>query len=584
MAGVWNVNSTYDVNTRKIMSKLSFDMGEVFLARIVSMDPEDKELLLKMLDGWQFTADLEKPMDTLPNGLVKFRVVGFENGKLKIVMLPDSNNERPINKDSIDEVLEKLNLNIDKGEHDILQNMVKHNMPLTRENVSMTKNLVDFMIKINSNEGEEESFISKYLQNNGIDKNTSEAKKITDILKGFFKELKNINVDDLLTLMENNIELSEDNIKSYNKVFKEPSTIYKDIKQLKTLESEVKEKNKGFPYKYKAVDSNKNTAEVEVGTNNQKHNAEVSKPSTFDALIDDEGIIQSEVKNADESIGKNNTQASENEEKTSEMVEKGNFIEKTEGAENTESSTIVKKGGADTKSQVKAAESSVKEAKSEVAAGEEVKCEPAAEGKIKDASIKNTVNHKVNVSLKDTADAVREQISAKTDEIKNVIKNVIEQKNDVKLGVLETVAQTLKGNMNDFKVFNSVSNQYYYMDLPVNVNNSDYQCKLIIKDERKKGKKIDTKDVKIAASVKTINMNTVDAYIRLNNYNMSIDIKCDKKWIKIIESGKTKLEKEFLSKGYNVCINVDERENEVSLTGCRDFFDDNTLGTIDTRA
>ena len=69
--------------------------------------------------------------------------------------------------------------------------------------------------------------------------------------------------------------------------------------------------------------------------------------------------------------------------------------------------------------------------------------------------------------------------------------------------------------LNDVKLFNSISQQYYYLDLPINVKDNEYQFKLIIKDDRKKGKKIDSTNVKIATSIKTINMGTVDAYIKI---------------------------------------------------------------------
>ena len=87
-------------------------------------------------------------------------------------------------------------------------------------------------------------------------------------------------------------------------------------------------------------------------------------------------------------------------------------------------------------------------------------------------------------------------------------------------------------------MFNSISEQYYYLDLPINVKENEYQCKIIIKDDRKKGKKIDSKNVKIATSVKTINMGTVDPYIKINNNNMNIDINCDKFWVKVLDIGK----------------------------------------------
>ena len=167
--------------------------------------------------------------------------------------------------------------------------------------------------------------------------------------------------------------------------------------------------------------------------------------------------------------------------------------------------------------------------------------------------------------------------------MKNIIKTVLEQKNEMKPEAYNNLIQTLDKNINDFKVFNSMSNQYYYLDLPINLDSHEYECKLMIKDERKKGKKIDSTDVKIAASVNTISMGTVDAYIKVNNSNMNIDIKCDGHWTKLLDIGKDKILSDLSDMGYNVHIKVSERKKEMNITNCREFFGDNNLGMINVK-
>ncbi|EET84573.1 conserved hypothetical protein [Clostridium carboxidivorans P7] len=181
------------------------------------------------------------------------------------------------------------------------------------------------------------------------------------------------------------------------------------------------------------------------------------------------------------------------------------------------------------------------------------------------------------------AKAIKDQISEKTQEMKNIIQKVLEKNGDTKPETFSNIAQVLDKNMNDFKVFNTISNSYYYMDLPLNVDNSEYQCKLMIKDERKKGKKIDSTNVKIAASVNTNNMGVVDAYIKVNNYNMDINIKCDSPWIKILDNGKDRVFNGLMDIGYNLNIYVNERKQEVNIVNCREFFEDDNLGLIDKR-
>lgn len=121
------------------------------------------------------------------------------------------------------------------------------------------------------------------------------------------------------------------------------------------------------------------------------------------------------------------------------------------------------------------------------------------------------------------------------------------------------------------------------MDLPINVKENEYQFKLIIKDDRRKDKKIDSKNVKIATSVKTINMGTVDAYIKINNNNMNIDINCDKFCVNVLEVGKEKLINDLSSLNYRVSIEVNKRDNEFTLANCGEFFDDRSFNTINIK-
>src|SRR3712207_6213145 len=147
-----------------------------------------------------------------------------------------------------------------------------------------------------------------------------------------------------------------------------------------------------------------------------------------------------------------------------------------------------------------------------------------------------------------------------------------------------TLFRSIRQDMNDFKVFNTLSDQYYYMDIPINVNKDEYECKLVIKDERKKGKKIDSKNVKIATSVKTVNMGVIDAFISINNKIMNIDLKSNKKWMSILDGKKQGVLNALKSTGYNVYMSVSEREEEFNISTCSKFFQDNGTSAIDIKA
>ncbi|MEL7597866.1 MAG: hypothetical protein AAGU01_06660, partial [Clostridiaceae bacterium] len=95
-----------------------------------------------------------------------------------------------------------------------------------------------------------------------------------------------------------------------------------------------------------------------------------------------------------------------------------------------------------------------------------------------------------------------------------------------------------------------------------------------------KGKKIDSSNVKLVASVNTINMGVIDAYIKVLNKNINIDIKCEKDWIKALELGKEGIINKLNNMGYVSNVKVDEKIVEANIVECRDFFEDNEFTRI----
>ena len=538
MAGIWNINSVYDVNTRTVSRKLSFEVGQNFLARIVNLDKLTGEMLLKLLDGWQFSAKLQNPMEKLPEGLIRFVVEGFEDGKLQLKILNSDTKQKSSEKDSISAFLKEKSISLSDSDYDILNKMVKHNIPLTKENISDVKTILDFMSKIKSDDTEESAFIERYIQSKNISLESDEGIKIKNTLKSFFNELKNLGSDDLFTFFENNIDLTKENIKSFNNVFKENLTIFKDVKQ---VESELKG---GIQIEGEFVGTD---SSLESTTQNSK---EISNNQNKEKIY---------VGSTSEELVKLNNQGKDNlPAETTNLKELNN--ENEELSNNTKVSKEVTKILSE----------------KDIEITQELKLDDS----VKDKSAA-PVKHN---TIEDISKVIKEQINAKTEELKNTIKTFMEQKNELDPKVYNNVMQALDKNINDFKIFNSVSNQYYYLDLPINIEKHEYECKLMIKDERKKGKKIDSTNVKIAASVNTINMGVVDAYIKVNNNNMDLSIKCDETWIKVLDKEKEKIMIKLHEMGYNVYANVSEREKEMNITNCSEFFGDSNLSAIDTKA
>jgi len=541
MAGLINVNSNFNLNARRVMTKLSFTLGETFMARIVSLDEKSSELLLKLLNGWQFNAKLENPLDFLPNGLVKFEVQGFQGEQLLIKLVPVKEGEGEQNS-SIDNVIKDQSLNVGKEDFRLLEKMIKNNIILTKENISSVKTLVDFKNKLELNEGEKDIFINKYVNSKGIDINSDKGRSIKVNLDSFFKELKNIGTKDILTLKENNIQVTDENIISFNKLFKEPKAIYKSIMEVsKALQSEVEDKFIVVTKDY--IDNGNLNKDAKVIVKNEVLNKEtivIEKNEIFNKAINvikDSLIFNKDIKEPAENINlKNENKVAEN--KTLPVEKKvQNNIENSE-EKNPLDSLIEKQG-------------------------------------------KERI---VLINDKDTSRLVKEEITIKTSELKDIIKNLIEQKSTLKPEAYDKLLQNIKGNINDFKVFNSVSNQYYYLDMPLKVRNEEYDCKIIIKDDRKKDKSIDTKNVKLVVTVSTGNMGVVNSYIKVNNKNMNIDIKCAEAWVKVLNLSKNEILKDLGNSDYSIHISVDKKYEEANLINCTDFFNDVSISSINTRA
>lgn len=564
MGGILQINNAYNIDSKKMHKKLSFTVGEQVTARIASVDKLTNEAVLKLLDGWQFSAQLKDSIDFTPKELIKFQIEGYENGKLIVKVLSDSGEETQEN--VIGDILEEQGINIKQEDYSIIEKMVKYKMALTKENISKTKSLIDFQMKILQDVREEDSFIMKYLSNKGIDINSEKGQNISNSLKGFFHEFKNLDLDELMTLIENDIEFTEENIKSFNKLNKESMSLYKDIKE---LESELSKADKGSispkEIEIETKDVTMNNLQSKDGVVDNKANT----PSRSSAYIQN-AYENNEIKELDKKeilrrlLDLGDTNSSDIEDGIINNIGKNKLQVDIKNIDRDGSSEFIL--------------NSETEGLLEDNLSSNISKDIHLEELTEDIHIKKLNNEKV-----ETSQLVKEQIDTKISEMKELIKQVLEESNNVNKDIASKVLQGLESKMNDFKVFNSVSNQYYYVDVPVNLKDKEYPCKLIVKDDRKKGKKIDSTNVKFVASVKTINMGVVDAYIKVSNSTINIDIKSEENWVKVLEIGKSKVEKSLNNMGFITSVKVDKKEKEANLVKCRDFFEDNEFTRINLK-
>ena len=784
MASIWNVNSTYNIASKRITTKLAFQLGERFLARVVGKSDSTGELLLKLLDGWQFSAELEEPLDFIKDELLQFEVDGFENGKLKLKLVKVDEKANEENQEgSIEGFVKDINLSLKKEDYKLLEQMIKFNMPLTKENIQKVKTITDFRDEIKEQPEKVEQFIENYLKSKNIEVKSPQAQEIKKMLTEFFNELKALTNEEILTFLENDIELTSENVTSFKKIVNEPLSLYKEIKDLdnkfkntkdfipKVIKVEVEEPKEAkieenFLNTFKDVskiyqkspnvyardskvnlfkhpvysyynlgeaikeNTNGNTFSSKIGVlpilnEASKLGEDLYRALTiikgkaitvdrFPELVDNLEEIAKDIGSAKELIFKGEKDTvienkvkdifyrsnriedllnymedgelrekdipglrnllksytsicrgigesiiNENEGRAMDLKpiireynklgnELLNIISKEEDFNLTDSSSWELKGiireykneaknentkegindkvnvdentkegindkinvDENTKENIKdkvnvdenvnknTKESAKANIKDKVNINENVKDKvnknedlkdlskeknntiTLKEGEVKEVKLKNNDGFKL---IEKTSVLIKEQISNKTEEIKNIIKDILRENKDIKPEVYKQIIGVINEKINDFKVYNTISNGYYYLDLPLDIKNSYYKCKLIIKDERNKGKKIDSKNVKIVASVEGKNLGVVDAYIKVFNINVDVELKCEEKWMKVLDIGKKKLEKAIINLGYNANIKVDKKEGDITIVTCRDFFDDKGLSSINVR-
>lgn len=733
MPSIWNVNNNINTNDKKVSSKLTFEVGEKFSGKIVEQGANN-QVVVKLRDGWQFPAQISEKVDLTNQPNVQFQVAGFENGKIVLNVLKNSEKSENANSEDFTEVITQEGLSDE--DISLLKSMVKHEIPLTKDNVVFTKSLIDFNQSIKESPEKSSEFIEKFLLSKGIEITSENGQMIKNTLNDFLNQYKTLSSKDILFFLENNIDLNKENIQSFNKLFKGTDTVVDYFKNY-SENFNVADQNPDNKEISKPDSQNMNQTKIDNTNENQQTDIENqqsrnSQDTTFASkvyskneapkgnenilsalktlvqeeenvlkepirsiLIDrkpevsanqfkeinskiseltDERILQEipkgseinketlnkvvsnifgrDIKLTDEEVSKlknifdfkmNSTQENENIEMPEELekdtnppiqnqsasenqtqsvkdtissfikdnIENGNPITKESLSKFISESTqteinltekdfgdIIKlvnnnlqntepEFQAQPHNQVNNSQNQVKPQNQPNNLQEKSKIQaqgnkPQEQSKINQDlqnNIKNLAENKIDIS---SNQAIKSDIKDSIAEIKNIVQDIIK----ITQGGSDNVQKAMdiiKSNINDFKLFNSVSNEYYYLDVPIKQNGNEYPCKLIIKDSRNKGKKIDSKNVKMVLSVKTINLGSVDGYIGINNKRLNIEIKCDKEYINIVNSSKKKLIEGLSNLGFITSVDVDKKVEEVSLSTCSEYFNDNNSKSIDIK-
>ncbi|NFO73084.1 flagellar hook-length control protein FliK [Clostridium botulinum] len=626
MPGIWNVNNVYNnSNTRKFSSKLTFSVGEKFSGRIVSKG-EGKDVTIRLSDGWQFIAELDGNINLDDLKLLNFQVEDFKDGKLKLKLIPNEQKGEEVSNEVFKEVIDKEGLS--KEDINILEKMIKHNISLTKDNINKIKGLIQFNENINLSSDNIDDFIQNYLQSKGIDINTPKGELIKQNLVEFFSNFKNMSSDEILLFLENNIEFSTENIKSFNELFNGDLSIekllYKLSQELDNSQSNLKDiQNKEIitdkEYLNKEninneflKNNNKNSLISKIYDSNDVSKNKVSVVSLLKSIAGDKerilndylnDIINSRAENlttkefnrlisltskfedsdivnliknqlstkglSDETIKSNGLD--------SKVIDGKNLLENTLGK-------ILNKEVNLTNEEFKRFNDLIKYKLQTNINEQDVKPEAIKIDKSQNSQLKSDINNLYSKDIENFSnkDLIKQEMVNKFNEVKNIVKDIINNIDNKAVGY-EKVMEMIKGNIGEFKVFNSISEQYYYLNFQVPVNAEEYPCKLIIKDNRKGGKKIDKTNVKMVVNVKTIHLGDVDGYLTLKDNRIDINLKCDNKYVDIISKNKNKLKSGLETLGLVTEVSVSLREEPINLVTCGKFFNDLSISNIDIK-
>lgn len=607
MPGILNVNNGYNVENKKISSKITFKIGEKFVGKITSKG-EGNEVTIKVGDGWQFKAEIDGDVNLENGEVVKFQVEDFKDGKLKLKVIKEkSGHQGEVEKDNFQAIIKKEGLS--KDDAILLREMIRRDLPLTKENIRKFKSIIQFSEKLNIDTKESESFIKKYIASKGIDIKSLEGQKTYSTLKEFMTSLKTMSKDDILLFLENNIDLTKENIDSFNKLFKTEGGVTKLFEDLnnKILKNDVAEhlrkesklegnldmtnlKDKSEDIEnlnYSKISDNKSNIASKVYEGNSK----ISVIDILKNIVNENGIkdLTNEVKNI---ISKNiiNFDKSESSNIMNILANTNDdeFIEILKSSISTDKSIyqFTKNDLEDSLSNIFKCNINLSEDDFNMlneVINKKVDLSGILTEENKNIFIEGGKNNSEMIENNfmnglDSKDLIRVDSESKINVMKEIVNKAL---NALESSTSEKVVELLKENINDFKLFNSVSKEYYYLDFPINRENKEYPCKLIIKDDRKDGKKIDKTNVKLVVSVKTLNIGIIDSFLYVNNRNLKVDLKCNSEYIKLIEFGKSQLIEGLHSLGFLPTITVKEKENELTLSTCREFFSDENNRALD---
>lgn len=572
------------IRTQKIGFKGNYDFkqGDTLKGIVVKHDAESNEVTIKLTNGMEIEAEIQGDVE-LKGGILKFEVTEFKDNTLFLKL---SDNKADViqgeaSKKITDEIMNFIiKEGLKKEDYNMLKAMVKYNIPLTRENITTVKSVLEFSGKMNNNPQEIKSFINTYLNSRDIVVNSREGLQIAQKLYEFFKAFSKADLQEVLLFLENNIEFTKENLDSFNKLFNSENTMEKvidavneEIGKVIAIEEELLSEN--------TVEQSLKQITLKNGDEytGKGKGTEVGK-TIMATLVKESSKSHSINDNIVKDIIKNHSITDDDAKEIIKLMKNdSNYVMSKE----TLKENILKHTGREVVLNDVEAKSLEAIINKEVIKDKDINFIKSLFNNIESKQIsvaKELESNEIRENIFNISKNLAKNVTEKSEGAKEVIRNIISSLKESN-GNSTQILNIMKSSINDLKLFNKINDQYYCLDIPVNFKENEYPCKLIIKDDRKNGKVIDSTNFKVAVSVKTVKLGTVDALLDVKNRNIDIQLKCDKNVMNLFVISKDKLKDIVESSGFSTKIEVVERTEKLQLLSCREFFNDNNIAVVD---
>ncbi|MDD3224196.1 MAG: hypothetical protein PHX70_05740 [Clostridium sp.] len=234
MSQISNVSDfSQNINSQD-KSSAPMQVGQVFNAKVIETKNQNGEVIIDLGSGNKISAKVDGNVNADLSQTNKFLVEGYDNGEIKVRLLPSENNSPNLDS-KIDEIIKQcFGSSANEQDYAIVKTLMDCGVPLTKDNVIYAKNLLDFQNKMSSTQSSSDQFIKTYLESRNIDLNSVEGKNVSEKISQFLNELKGCDLKDIATLMENNIDVNSKNINSFNSLFKGGESIFSELSEIKS--------------------------------------------------------------------------------------------------------------------------------------------------------------------------------------------------------------------------------------------------------------------------------------------------------------------------------------------------------------